>query len=52
MEGGVESSATVLIAAGLIQGMGADRFAPADMATRVQAAVMLERLLREIGFVE
>lgn len=47
----VDAMATA-VAAGLIQGMGADRLAPSDMATRAQAAVMLERLLREIGFVE
>lgn len=47
----VDAMATA-VAAGWIQGMGAYRLASADMATRAQAAVMLERLLREIGFVE
>ncbi len=40
------------VAAGIIQGVDGDRLAPAATATRAQAAVMLERLLREIGFLE
>jgi len=40
------------VASGLMQGMAADRLAPKATATRAQAAVMLERLLREIDFLE
>ncbi|QTH43677.1 leucine-rich repeat protein [Cohnella sp. LGH] len=40
------------VAAGIIQGVDGDRLAPAATATRAQAAVMLERLLREIEFLE
>lgn len=40
------------VSAGLIQGMKADRMAPADPATRAQAVVMLDRLLKDIGFLE
>ncbi len=39
-------------AAGIIQGMGEDRLAPAESATRAQAAVMLARMMRTIGFLE
>lgn len=40
------------VADGIIQGMAADRLAPAETATRAQAAVMLARMLRAIGFLE
>ncbi|MFB9276125.1 leucine-rich repeat protein [Cohnella cellulosilytica] len=39
-------------AAGIVQGVNGNRLAPAATATRAQAAVMLERLMREIGFLE
>lgn len=40
------------VADGIIQGMTADLLAPSDTATRAQAAVMLARTLRAIGFLE
>lgn len=40
------------VAAGIIQGMTPDRLAPAASATRAQAAVMLKRLMEDIGFLE
>ncbi|WP_158302191.1 S-layer homology domain-containing protein [Paenibacillus mesophilus] len=40
------------VATGIIQGMTLDRLAPAESATRAQAAVMLKRLMEDIGFLE
>jgi hypothetical protein len=40
------------VATGIIQGMTLDRLAPAESATRAQAAVMLKRLMEDIGFME
>jgi len=40
------------VAAGIIQGVDEDWLAPTETATRAQAAVMLERLMRKIGFLE
>lgn len=37
-------------AASLIEGTSGNRFAPADQATRAEAAVMLERLLKALAF--
>lgn len=40
------------VADGLIQGITPDRLAPAESATRAQAAVMLKRLMEDIGFLD
>ncbi|MBO9606152.1 MAG: S-layer homology domain-containing protein [Paenibacillaceae bacterium] len=40
------------VATGIIQGMTLDRLAPGESATRAQAAVMLKRLMEDIGFLD
>ncbi len=40
------------VADGIIQGITPDRLAPAESATRAQAAVMLKRLMEDIGFLD
>ena len=40
------------VKAGIIQGMTENTLAPRELATRAQAAVMLERMLRGVGFIE
>ncbi|QNK56916.1 leucine-rich repeat protein [Paenibacillus sp. PAMC21692] len=40
------------VASGFIQGKTANQLAPTETATRAQAAVMLERFMKEIGFLE
>jgi hypothetical protein len=40
------------VASGFIQGKTTNQLAPTETATRAQAAVMLERFMKEIGFLE
>lgn len=44
-----EEAAAGLVGAGLMRGVTAERFAPESLATRAQAAVMLDRTLRAAG---
>ncbi|GIO33324.1 hypothetical protein J2TS6_44650 [Paenibacillus albilobatus] len=47
-----QASVSQIVQAGIIGGMGDGNFAPADDATRAQAAAMLKRFLHAVHFIE
>ncbi|MFB9277097.1 S-layer homology domain-containing protein [Cohnella cellulosilytica] len=50
--GWAEDAAARLLAAGIVEGIGGAAFAPKQLATRAQSAVLLARALRYLNFID
>ncbi|WP_028547271.1 S-layer homology domain-containing protein, partial [Paenibacillus sp. UNC451MF] len=51
ISGWAEKSVSWAVKAGIMQGTGERSFAPGELATRAQAAVMLKRMLQQLKFI-